>query len=102
MAQTPTRVIAGALTTTLTTTLYTVPVGKTLILKQITLQNNAVTATTATIVLAGVALANLLSLPPNSTTLLDLSQVLNSGETITGGASVGATVSILASGVVSP
>lgn len=102
MAQTPTRLVATNLTTTLSTTLYTVGVGKTCIIKQIILCNADTVARTVTLGAAGFNLTFGLVVPPSGTTTLDLSLVLNAGEVLNGGASSGGIVAILASGVVSP
>lgn len=104
MAQNPTRLFAGNLTAVLGTVLATAAAGKTVIVKQITLCNASTSAATVSMGFAGFNLLAGLSLAPNSTTTIDLSQILNAGETITGGyvTLVNNSVAVLISGVVSP
>jgi len=88
----------GAATTTVGTTLYTVPASTTTVVSNIVVTNTAATAATFTIALAGTALATTQALAANSSAYIDLKQVLAAANTITGGASA-ITVSFHFSGV---
>lgn len=88
MAYTPTRFYSGQPGTT-DTLLATVTALKSWIVKQITVTNTTASAATITIGFpsaAALAAANhflsAVSIPANSTTVVDLSQVLAAGETI--------------------
>lgn len=98
MAQTPTRLYAG--TPANGVTLYTVPVGKTMIVKQILLITGSAGLTVT--ISGAVQFTYQLALPQNGVTILDLSQVLNAGETITFTASTASACNVAISGVVSP
>ena len=69
------------------TTLYTSPSNIAVAVTNIAITNTTTAAVTATVNLATVALVSSLSVPANSTQLLDIDQVLYNGETITGSAS---------------
>lgn len=77
----------GAATTTVGTTLYTVPSSTTTIVTNIAVTNTAGTAGTFTIGLAGTALHTTAPIAANSTAYIDLKQVLATTNVITGGAS---------------
>ena len=77
----------GAATTTVGTTLYTVPSSTTAIVTNIAVTNTAGTAGTFTIGLAGTALHTTAAIAANTTAYIDLKQVLATTQTITGGAS---------------
>ena len=77
----------GAATTTVGTTLYTVPSSTTTIVTNIAVTNTAGTAGTFTIALAGTALHTTAPIAANSTAYIDLKQVLATTNVITGGAS---------------
>lgn len=77
----------GAATTTVGTTLYTVPSSTTTIVTNIAVTNTAATAGTFTIGLAGTALHTTAAIAANSTAYIDLKQVLATTNVITGGAS---------------
>jgi Na+-transporting NADH:ubiquinone oxidoreductase subunit NqrA len=87
MATNTTVLFRGAATTTVGTTLYTVPSGRTAIVTNIAVTNTAGTAGTFTIGLAGTALHTTAPIAANSTAYIDLKQVLAASNTITGGAS---------------
>jgi hypothetical protein len=94
----------GALTNTTTTTLYTVPAATKFLLKELVLCNTDTSARTVTMQWgAGTAAANrflsALTIQPGETKIFSFNTVLQTGETISGGASVGAVVSCTASGV---
>lgn len=86
MAVTSKALFRGAATTTTTTTLYTVPSSTTTVVSNIVV-SSAGTARTFTLYLNGVLLANAVSIAANSTTTIDLKQVLATTNTIQGGAS---------------
>lgn len=77
----------GAATTTVGTTLYTVPSSTTTIVTNIAVTNTAGTAGTFTIGLAGTALHTTAAIAANTTAYIDLKQVLATTNVITGGAS---------------
>lgn len=87
MATTTKVLFRGAATTTVGTTLYTVPASTTTIVTNIAVTNTAGTAGTFTIGLAGTALHTTAAIAANTTAYIDLKQVLAATNTITGGAS---------------
>jgi hypothetical protein len=87
MATSTKALFRGAATTTVGTTLYTVPSSTTTIVTNIAVTNTAGTAGTFTIGLAGTALHTTAAIAANSTAYIDLKQVLAATNTITGGAS---------------
>lgn len=100
---TATKVLARrAATTTLTTVQYTVPASTTTIVTNIAVTNTAASAGTFTIAMgpsAGqVALHTTTAIAANSTAYIDLKQVLEATNTITGGASA-TTINFHISGV---
>lgn len=103
MAQTPTRL---ALATATTAPAYTVPAGKTVILKQIVLCNPNAGAQTGGYNSVGInGLGNLVTIPPigaYATTVVDCSIVLNAGEAINIGIATGGSGTLSLHGVVSP
>jgi hypothetical protein len=88
----------GAATTTVGTTLYTVPASTTAVVTNIVVTNTAATAATFTLGLAGTALATTVAIAANAIAFFDLKQVLAATNTITGGASA-VTVSFHLSGI---
>jgi hypothetical protein len=77
----------GAATTTVGTTLYTVPTPNTAVVTNIIVTNTAGTAGTFTLGLNGTNLATAVYIAANDSTVLDIKQVLTDSQTITGGAS---------------
>jgi hypothetical protein len=77
----------GAATTTTTTTLYTVPSATTTVVTNIVIVNTSSSDQTFTFSLAGVKLAETVTVGSYDSTVLDIKQVLNATETIQGGAS---------------
>lgn len=69
------------------TTLYTVPASTTTLISSILVANTAASAATFDLSLNGVQIANDVSVPANDTTLLEIKQVLPTGQTIQGLAS---------------
>lgn len=88
----------GAATTTLTTTLYTVPASTTAIVTNIVVTNTAATAATFDLALNGVKLMDATSIAADSIAVIDLKQVISATQTIQGGASA-TTVNFHISGV---
>lgn len=88
MATTSKTLFRGAATTTTTTTLYTAPADTTAVVTSIVITNTSGSDATFTMSLADVNLATTVTVGAFDATVLDLKQVLNATETITGGASV--------------
>ena len=88
----------GAATTTTSTTLYTVPSNASAVVTNIVVTNSAGTAGTFTLSLADVPFAVTTLVGANDSTVLDIKQVLSTGQTIKGGASA-TTISLHISGV---
>jgi len=88
----------GAATTTVGTTLYTVPASTTAVVSNIVVTNTAGSAGTYTLGLAGTSLATTVAIPANAIVTIDLKQVLATTNTITGGASA-TTINFHISGV---
>jgi hypothetical protein len=87
MATTTKVLFRGAATTTVGTTLYTVPSSTTTIVTNIAVTNTAGSAGTFTIGLAGTNLHTTAAIAANTTAYIDLKQVLATTNVITGGAS---------------
>lgn len=98
MATTPKVLFRGAATTTVGTTLYTVPASTTTIVSSIAVVNTASSSATFTLGIAGTSLQTTSSVAANTTVYIDLKQTLIATNTITGGASA-ITVSFHISGV---
>ena len=98
MATTTKALFRGAATTTVGTTLYTVPASTTTVVTNIAVTNTAASAGTFTVALAGTALHTTAAIAANSTAYIDLKQVLATTQTITGGASA-TTINFHISGV---
>lgn len=77
----------GAATTTLTTTLYTVPSATTAVVTNIVVTNTGASAYTFDLALNGTKLAAGVSIAANSIATFDIKQVLAATNTIQGGAS---------------
>ena len=88
----------GAATTSLTTTLYTVPSATTTVVSNIVVANTAATAATFDLSLNGVKLADAVAIAGDSIVAIDLKQVIAATQTIQGGASA-TTVNFHISGV---
>jgi len=97
MATTPKVLFRGAASTS-STTLYTVPAATTTIVSNIAVTNTAATSGTFTLTLNGVAIASAVSVAANSTTFIDLKQVLATTQIIAGLASA-TTINFHISGV---
>jgi hypothetical protein len=98
MATTSKALFRGAATTTLTTTLYTVPALTTTVVTNIVVTNTAATAATFDLALNGTKLADATSIAADSFVVIDLKQVISATQTIQGGASA-VTVNFHISGV---
>jgi len=88
----------GAATTSVGTTLYTVPSATTSVVTSIVVTNTASAAGTFTLGLAGTNLATAVTVGANDSTVIDLKQPLVATNTITGGASA-VTINFHISGV---
>jgi hypothetical protein len=88
----------GAATTTTSTTLYTVPASTTTVVTSIVITNTTASGGTFTMGLGGVNLGTTVQLAPFDSTVIDIKQVINAGQTITGGASAN-TINFHISGV---
>lgn len=87
MATTTKALFRGAATTTVGTTLYTVPSATTTIVTNIAITNTGASAYTFTLGLNGTALHTTTAIAANTTIYIDCKQVLAATNTITGGAS---------------
>ena len=87
MATTSKTLFRGAATTTVGTTLYTVPSATTTVITNIAVTNTSASARTFTISLDDVAIHTTTSLAANTTAYIDLKQTLAAAKTIKGGAS---------------
>jgi 2-methylisocitrate lyase-like PEP mutase family enzyme len=88
----------GAATTTVGTTLYTVPAATTAVVTDIVVTNTAATAGAFTLALAGTSIATTVSVGAFDSTIISIKQVLATTNTITGGASA-TTINFHISGV---
>jgi DNA uptake protein ComE-like DNA-binding protein len=98
MATTSKALFRGAATTTVGTTLYTVPASTTTVVTNIVVVNTASSAATFDLALDGVKLATTQAIAANSSAYFDLKQVLATTKIIAGGASA-VTVNFHISGV---
>jgi hypothetical protein len=102
MATTTKALFRGAATTTTTTVLYTVPSSTTAVVTNIVVANTAGTAGTFTLGMgtagSNTSLAKEIAIDANSIVTIDLKQVLNATNTMTGGASA-TTINFHISGV---
>ena len=98
MATTTKALFRGAATTTVGTTLYTVPASTTTVVTNIVVVNTAATAATFDLALNGVKLATTQAIAASSSAYFDLKQVLAATNIIAGGASA-ITVNFHISGV---
>jgi hypothetical protein len=98
MATTTKALFRGAATTTLTTTLYTVPSATTTVVTNIVVVNTSTTAATFDLALNGVKLADTVAIAADSIATFDIKQVIAATQTIQGGASA-TTVNFHISGV---
>jgi hypothetical protein len=87
MPSTPKTLFRGAATTTVGTTLYTVPAATTAVVTSIVVTNTAVTPGTFTLALNGTNFATTITVGAQDSTVIDIKQTLNATQTITGGAS---------------
>jgi hypothetical protein len=98
MATTVKALFRGAATTTVGTTLYTVPASTTAVITNIVVTNTAGTSATYTLALDGISIATTVVIGPLDSIVIDMRQVLAATKTITGGASA-TTVNFHISGV---
>ena len=81
------KVLFRGAATTGSSTLYTTPAATTTLVNNILVTNTASVAATYSINLAGSSMATTVFVPANDTAVLDIKQVLNATQTITGLAS---------------
>lgn len=81
------KALARTAAATTSTTLYTTPAGSTAVVTNIAICNPSLANGTATILLNDIELLGGVSVPANSTTFVDLKQVLPASQTIKGFAS---------------
>lgn len=98
MPQTSKALFRGAATTTVGTTLYTVPSSTTTVVTSIIVTNTSASAGTYTLALGGTNLATTVAVGGNDSTVIDIKQPLTATQTITGGASA-TTINFHISGV---
>lgn len=98
MPQTSKALYRGAASTTVTTTLYTVPAATTTVVTDILVANTAGTAGSFTLYLGGTKIAETVTVGAYDTTVIPLKQVLATTQTIQGGASA-TTINFSISGV---
>jgi hypothetical protein len=98
MTATPKTLFRGAAATDTATVLYTVPASTTAVVTNIVVTNTAGTSATFTLGLNSTNLATTVTVPSNDSTVLDIKQVLDATQTITGGASA-TTINFHISGV---
>jgi hypothetical protein len=98
MATTSKALFRGAATTTVGTTLYTVPSATVTVVTNIIITNTANAAGTFTLGLGGTNLATTVTVGALDSTVLDIKQPLTATQTITGGASA-TTINFHISGV---
>jgi hypothetical protein len=98
MATTTKALFRGAATTTVGTTLYTVPSATTTVITSIAVVNTASSAATFDLALNDVKLADTVAIAADSIATFDIKQVINATQTIKGGASA-TTVNFHISGV---
>ena len=98
MIATPKTLFRGAATTTVGTTLYTVPADTTAVVTSVVVTNTSAASGTFTLGFAGTNFATTVTVGSLDSTVIDLRQVLNATETITGGASA-TTINFHISGV---
>ena len=98
MATTAKTLFRGAATTSVGTTLYTVPASTVSIVTSIVVSNTSASAGTFTLALGGVAFATTIAVGGNDSTVIDIKQTLTATQTITGGASA-TTINFHISGV---
>jgi hypothetical protein len=88
----------GAATTTVGTTLYTVPAATTAVVTDIVVTNTAATAGAFNLLLDDVSIATLVTVGAYDSTIISLKQALATAKTIKGGASA-TTINFHISGV---
>ena len=87
MPSTPKTLFRGAATTTVGTTLYTVPAATTTVVTSIVVTNTTSTLQSFTLGLGGTNLATTINVGGLDSTVIDIKQTLTATQTITGGAS---------------
>jgi len=98
MATTPKALFRGAATTTTTTTLYTVPSNTTAVVTDILVTNTSGSDESFTLALDDVSIATTVTVGAYDSTVIPIKQVLETGKTMSGGASA-TTINFHISGV---
>lgn len=87
MANTAKPLYRGVASTTLSTVLYTAPASTTAVVTSIVIANTAGAPATYTLTLNNIVMSPNIVIAGNSMAVLDVKQVIDSGQTIKGGAS---------------
>lgn len=82
-----TKVLARTAAATTSTTLYTTPAGTTAVVTNVAICNPTTSAVTASLLLNDIDILGSVSVAANSTTFIDMKQVLPATQTIKGSAS---------------
>lgn len=98
MANTPKKLYANK-PGTASSTFYTVPASTTTIIKNILLCNTTGADATVSMLFGGVDAFNQSPVPAHSTVALDLTEVINAGETITGLQDTAGAISVIITGL---
>lgn len=98
MPTAPRALFRGAATTNTGTTLYTTPAATSTVITNIVVTNTAASVGTYTLLLNDISIATAVTVGANDSTVLDIKQVLPTGQTIKGGASA-TTINFHISGV---
>lgn len=98
MANTIKPLFRGAATTDTSTTLYTTPAATTAVVTNVVVTNTTNSSGTFTLLLNDVSIATTVTVGALDSTILDIKQALNAGQTIKGGASA-TTINFHISGI---
>lgn len=98
MANTIKPFFRGAATTNTSTTLYTTPAATTAVVTNVVVTNTTNSSGTFTLFLNDVSIATTVTVGALDSTILDIKQALNAGQTIKGGASA-TTINFHISGI---
>ena len=98
MPNTAKALFRGAATTTLTTTLYTVPASTSTVITNIVVTNTAASSGTFDLSFNGTKFADTVTIAADSIAVFDIKQVISTTQTIQGGASA-TTINFHISGV---
>lgn len=87
MATTVKALFRGAATTTVGTTLYTVPASTTAVITNIVVTNTSASIQSYSLSLGGISIATTIAIAATDSVVIDMKQVLAAASSITGGAS---------------